>query len=255
MSSSSFRQRLIGVLISAVVTTASISLSAAPALATVSTTSHAQDDNITAAEISNALTDARKMSGKPIATAAPSTSDSDEAAIVKTKGGTDVVRVPTTSKDGVSLSPGTDDSIIVNLPNATSASLATKLSDGSIAYPSDAGAANVVIPTETGAQFLTVIAHRSAPQRYTYPLGLPDGAQVTLTEDGGARVAKSDGTTLARVAPAWARDSNGMSVPTHFETDGISLTQVVEHSSAPGILYPVVADPNFWQTILDMALV
>lgn len=241
-------------MVTALVATASISLSAAPALATVGAASSAQDDSLTASEIEDAVTHARTSRGSAVATAAPTTSDADAAAITHTKDGTDAVRVPTTPTEGVALSPGTTDSLKIDLPNTASASSATTLPDGAIAYPSRTGSANVVIPTPTGAQFLTVIANRDAPQRYTYPLALPDGAKITLTTNGGARVIRHDGTTLAMVAPAWARDSDGTPVPTHFETDGTSLTQVIHHSTTPNLHYPVIADPEWWQVILAGAI-
>ena len=37
---------------------------------------------------------------------------------------------------------------------------------------------------------------------------------------------------MSRVAPAWAVDADGVSVPTHYELRGQQLVQVVEHRSA-----------------------
>lgn len=48
------------------------------------------------------------------------------------------------------------------------------------------------------------------------------------------------------VATPWATDANGQSIPTHYETDGTSLTQVIEHNSVANVAYPVVADPIYW---------
>lgn len=45
-------------------------------------------------------------------------------------------------------------------------------------------------------------------------------------------------------AAPWAFDANGTPVPTHYEVQGSTLVQVVDHTGA-GIAYPVVADPTF----------
>src|SRR5690606_33551827 len=52
----------------------------------------------------------------------------------------------------------------------------------------------------------------------------------------------SDGGYLGGVGAAWARDAEGRDVPTRYEVDGTTVTQVVEHT-AEGIVHPVVADP------------
>ena len=47
---------------------------------------------------------------------------------------------------------------------------------------------------------------------------------------------------LTWAPPAWAFDAAGRPVPTWYEWDGESLTQIVEHR-AGGYAYPIVADP------------
>lgn len=48
---------------------------------------------------------------------------------------------------------------------------------------------------------------------------------------------------------SWALDANGKPVPTHYEVNGTTLTQVVEH--AAGTAYPVVADPSYWPAVIS----
>lgn len=48
------------------------------------------------------------------------------------------------------------------------------------------------------------------------------------------------------IAPAWARDAAGRKIPTHFEVNGTTVSQVVEHRGV-GVSYPVVADPSVWK--------
>ena len=50
-------------------------------------------------------------------------------------------------------------------------------------------------------------------------------------------------TPVLAVPAPWAKDAVGTAVSTHFETDGESLTQVVDHQTNTAVAYPVVADP------------
>ncbi len=62
------------------------------------------------------------------------------------------------------------------------------------------------------------------------------------TGDGGAELVGSDGALVSAIAPPWAVDANGVSVPTSYRIEGSTLVQVVAHHSAA---HPVVADPSF----------
>lgn len=50
--------------------------------------------------------------------------------------------------------------------------------------------------------------------------------------------------------PAWAVDTKGESAPTHFETEGNTLRQVVSHLSE-NVVYPVVADPYMGKSLIS----
>jgi hypothetical protein len=50
---------------------------------------------------------------------------------------------------------------------------------------------------------------------------------------------------LGVIAAPWARDANGRAIPTRYEIQGTTLVQVVDHRR-PGVVYPVVADPNLF---------
>ena len=60
--------------------------------------------------------------------------------------------------------------------------------------------------------------------------------------DGAVLAFGPDGQVVARLAPPWARDADGRSVPTHFELDGLTVVQIVEHRGG-GFAYGIVADP------------
>lgn len=63
-----------------------------------------------------------------------------------------------------------------------------------------------------------------------------------MNANGGITIFDSANAYLGAVSPAWATDALGRSVPTRYELDGLTLTQVVDHSSR-SVTYPIVADP------------
>jgi hypothetical protein len=100
-----------------------------------------------------------------------------------------------------------------------------------------------------GLQVLVVIDDVTAPTEYRFDMTVPDGATLRATVDGGAEVVGSDGVVVTAVAPPWAVDANGASVPTSYRIEGFTLVQAVAHH---GAVHPVVADPNigncvWWQ--------
>lgn len=100
-----------------------------------------------------------------------------------------------------------------------------------------------LVHEDGSVQILTTIADASAPRVYEYPLDIPLGSLLTLTADGGAEVATSDGLVIVSVAAPWAYDAEGRAVPTHFEVEGGTLLQIVNHVDGQ-TAYPVVADPS-----------
>ncbi|WP_280796688.1 hypothetical protein [Aurantimicrobium minutum] len=194
------------------------------------------DDVLTTSEVSSALDKA----GSLVQDALPSVTTSSEAAVSTT--GNVTVEVPKDLTSGVDLT-GTGLDLTIHLPNANDAAKGVKNSDGQVIYSSQEASANTVIPTEGGVQMLTTIANSSAPERYTYEVETAPGDYFQIQEDGSAILYAADGSLKLAVATPWATDANGQNIPTHYETDGTSLTQVIEHSTAQGIAYPVVADP------------
>lgn len=107
----------------------------------------------------------------------------------------------------------------------------------------------VARPTDEGVQALVVIEGAEAPTEYRFPIEVGPGGEAELTATvGGAIEVRRPGTAapVALVLPAWATDADGRPVPTHFEIEGDTLVQVVDHA---GAAYPVVADPNTCGTV------
>lgn len=147
---------------------------------------------------------------------------------------------------------GEGESLIeVNLPFRD---VATSLDGGAyLAFDNGNGSVTVPVGKRDGSvQIVTVLEGASAPEVYTYDLGLPVGATLVQTETGAIAVLSSDGSLIGGIAAPWAKDSNGAEVPTHYEVDGATVTQVIEHEDAQ-VAYPVVADPYMGQNLISQA--
>jgi len=97
-----------------------------------------------------------------------------------------------------------------------------------------------------------------APERYAFPIS-GDAARLVNTGDGSVVAYDSSMATIAMLAPAWARDAGGRAVPSHYELDGTTVIQVVEHR-AGGFAYGITADPWWnplswdWEKIGEVAV-
>lgn len=149
------------------------------------------------------------------------------------------VDVPVDLAEGVSIT-GADSSFLIDLPAAGEAAEATVLDDGTVTYPAE-DFANSVVVSDVGVQMLTTITGPDAPLSYSYDVSLEPGQTLQLV-DTGAAVVNADGTIALAVAGGWAKDAHGADVATHYEVNGSTLTQYVDHT-ADGVAYPVVADP------------
>lgn len=154
--------------------------------------------------------------------------------------GTDIT-VPTNPSDKVRIKRGNAAAISVKLPFADTASNAIVVSDGVVAFDNENGSVTAPVVKDDGSlQITTVIESASAPTRYPYTFDLPAGA--TIVESGGALFFMDGEKLLGGIAPAWAEDASGEVIPPHYEVDGMTVTQVVEHLHG-SVSYPVVADP------------
>lgn len=114
--------------------------------------------------------------------------------------------------------------------------------------------------TSNGAQVLAILGSEQAPNRLSFDLDLPEGAELTELPDGSIVVSapveteretsvdSSDPVVeiqpIAEITSPWAVDARGEPVETHFELDGTTLIQVVETNQET--VFPVVADPSAW---------
>lgn len=221
------------------VTASALVLGAIALPATASWADAAQDGDQTTAghEIAAAL---EHMEGGLVRDFAPS--ESKDGQDGKTAQVDVSVEVSNDATDGVQISTGSF-VLGIDLPHADAAIAGEDLPKGGVAYPSTMDSANAVIPVDGGAQLLTVIANDAAPERFDYGLTMPPENRLEETADGGAQIVDSTGEAVVIFEPAWARDSSGRSLPTHYSVQGNVLTQAVAHKSLSGISYPIVADP------------
>ncbi|WP_143018658.1 DNRLRE domain-containing protein [Geodermatophilus sp. DSM 45219] len=132
----------------------------------------------------------------------------------------------------------------LGLPHAESLDDARVAAGGTAVYAHDQGLFDVAVQAIGGSlRLATVISSAAAPTRYEYPVALPPGAIVRFDSDGEVVMFAADGTFVGGLAQPWAKSADGFDVPTHYELDGTTLTQVVDHT-APGVIYPVIADPH-----------
>lgn len=112
----------------------------------------------------------------------------------------------------------------------------------------------VPLPHEDGSvQLINVLADSSAPERFEYNFSSSTPVNISLHE-GMAVIEDPEGNYLGGVTAPWAYDSLGVAVPTHFEVDGDTLVQVVDHTSQ-NYAYPVTADPYAGQMLFQWATI
>jgi hypothetical protein len=106
---------------------------------------------------------------------------------------------------------------------------------------------SVVRPKYDGFTAFQAIREATAPETYSWEVGMESGQTLKLAEDGqSASVYFEDGTTSAMLISAEpAHDAVGHAVPTHLSVSGGNIvTLTVEHHISTYV-YPVLAGPAF----------
>lgn len=108
--------------------------------------------------------------------------------------------------------------------------------------------------TDSGLQSIIKIDSPTAAKEYRFTLEVPEGASATVLQDGSIEFLNADASFLGSVQVPWARDANGVAVPTSFAMDGMTLVQTINHSDITA--FPVVADPStVWGWAVCVAIV
>jgi len=147
-----------------------------------------------------------------------------------------------TSVDVAATLTSPERTVQIALPFSEQASDAVITEGGVTTFDNNNESATVPVVHEDGSlQIFTVIDGPEAPTHYDYEIKATEGSALTLVDNGGVVITDAAGNFEGAVTPPWAKDASGASLPTHYEVAGMTITQVVEHSSAAS--YPVVADP------------
>jgi hypothetical protein len=142
-------------------------------------------------------------------------------------------------------------SLTIGLPVEVAPGDAVLSSDGSIVYGSDSETSSIVVQLFTdGVRISTTLTSKEAGTSFSYPLDLQKGSRIDVQDNGGVLITGPDGSFSGGLLPPWAKDRNGVSVPTHYEVHGDSVVQVIDRTSAD-LAYPVVADPYFGIDLID----
>lgn len=148
------------------------------------------------------------------------------------------VNVPADSDDPVQLSSNGVD-VQIHLP-VSDASLVSH-DEGAAIYSERNGVSTIVSAQEDASVVIaTTLESASAPSRFDYEY---PGLTLEATGDGDVIGYDAAGEIAVFVGIPWAYDANGTAVPTRYEVDGSTLTQIVEHTDAT-FSYPIVADPT-----------
>ena len=105
------------------------------------------------------------------------------------------------------------------------------------------GANYVALVNSDGFSVLVEVLSARSSSEYAFDIGLPYGATLILTDEGSIDVLGDDRYTIGSFDAPWALDAEGKEIPTRFEVDGNTITQIIETNEKTA--YPVVADPRY----------
>lgn len=175
------------------------------------------------------------------------TDTSEDLAIDATINDTEI-QVPSSIDSQVSIGVG-DEKAQISRPSITDAETSV-VKPGVVAHSGKEGVTVVTTVNADGSlQIGTTIDDFNSPTRFEYDLDIPTGSSL-YELNGQVFVLDADERVIGGFAPAWAKDSTGADVPTHYELSKSTLTQVVDHT-ATNVIYPVVADPTYARGMID----
>lgn len=153
------------------------------------------------------------------------------------------VTVPIEAVNEIQIKSPKENNLGIQLPFSGDAANAVELSSGVVAYDNKNSSVSVPIVKNDGSiQLVTVLTSSTAPSDYLYKFRLPKGSSIFRLGDGV--VFMNQAKFIGAIAAPWAKDANGLDVPTHYEVSGTTVIQVVDHLSDK-FAYPIVADPWF----------
>lgn len=122
--------------------------------------------------------------------------------------------------------------------------------DGVTTYRENNGASYAVVSKTDGAQIVSQVTSKTEPENFKFSL-TGDFSSGAVQANGAVFLFKDDGTLLGGFFPPWARDAQGVSIPTHYELVGKELVQTVSHRSMARVSYPITFDPSYSSGVLS----
>lgn len=160
--------------------------------------------------------------------------------------------LPADVEQPVTLSTPGGQAVSVTLPSDGETTATKRVADGAVEHELGDGSSIIPAVRSNGVlQVMSVMNDAAAPTTFTYEVAAGNGGSLVAQLDGGVSVLDRAGQEAAMVAPPWALDADGQSVPTHYEIDGVRLTQVVDTAATEDVTYPVVADPGISVTYTE----
>jgi hypothetical protein len=146
---------------------------------------------------------------------------------------------PSVAKDGIQIA-GDAGSTTFGIPAKGS----PNSENGLLVYNGKSEDSQIAVQTTPdGVRALIHIDSASAPEHYEFPISA-DVARLEKLEDGSVIALNRQDEVVGLFSPPWAQDKTGRPVPTHYEIEGRTLIQVVNHRGGH-FIYGVTADP-FW---------
>ncbi len=133
----------------------------------------------------------------------------------------------------------------LSVVSGESLSGAVSLSENAVAY---IGETHTRITVDQGMGVIamgTIIQGDETENRFHYNVDYDGQIAAQIGEVTGGVLLFSDGAVVGGLAAPWAVDSEGRSVPTWYEVEGKSITQVVDHLQGDWS-YPIFADPTYY---------
>lgn len=150
------------------------------------------------------------------------------------------ITIPSDQSSDLTLTSPDGKDIGIALPVDGAGGEPAQLADGSAVFTGE-DSSTTVVPNAASVQLISTIENADAPTRYEYDFSLQEGQSLRVVDDIPS-VVNADGSLEYVIADPWAKDATGAEVPTHYEIEGDTLVQVVQHD-VEGTIYPVVADP------------
>ncbi|MFD0271355.1 hypothetical protein ACFVGY_33010 [Streptomyces sp. NPDC127106] len=180
--------------------------------------------------------------------------DSTTGTVMATDRGVVTVTTPASAEGRVTVAASDGSAVTMTLPAAVNAAGTTSAA-GTTVYPN--AAAHTDLATQAtvdgGARALVTLKNADAPTTQRFDLGLPDGATLVADGTGGYDIVTSangaGAVARGHIDAPWAKDANGNAVPTSYSLDGNTLVQTIE--TGPDTAYPVVADPHYTWGIIS----